>query len=431
MTTLSSPRRSRVSLGRRARAGTARTLRSLEHRNFRLFWTGQLVSLVGTWMADVALAWLVLDLTDSPVMLGVAMTLRFGPTLFLSLFGGVLADRLPKVRIIMATQSVLMLQAFVIAAFTSSGLITITLVYVLALVRGAAQAIDMPTRQAFVFELVGPADVQNAVALNSSLFNGARVVGPAIGGVLVSTVGVAACFWLNAVSFVPVLIALALIRPAEMHPVTRPAKGRVLRQLGEGFRYAVSTPDVALILGMVAVIGTFGYNFTVMLPLLARYAFDSGPVGLGALTSAVGVGSLLAAVFVASGGRPMRRTVLLGAGGFSFALLLLGLAPGQPAALVLLVIVGFFGILFHTSANSRLQLIVPGELRGRVLSMYALLFMGTTPLGSLLVGALAERQGIRVAIGEVAVVCLLGAGVSLLAARRMRRGMPNPLPDLR
>jgi MFS family permease len=221
------------------------------------------------------------------------------------------------------------------------------------------------------------------------------------------------------------------MRPVEMHPVPRPAKGRVLRQLGDGFHYAVSTPDVALILGMVAVIGTFGYNFTVMLPLLARYAFDSGPVGLGALASAVGVGSLLAAVFVASGGRPMRRTVLLGAGGFSLALLLLGLAPGQPAALVLLVVVGFFGILFHTSANSRLQLIVPGELRGRVLSMYALLFLGTTPLGSLLVGALAERQGIRVAIDEVAAVCLLGAGVSLLAARRMRRGVPNPLPDLR
>lgn len=429
MTTLS-PRRLFASLGRRVRARTARTLRSLIHRNFRLFWTGQLVSLVGTWMADVALAWLVLDLTDSPVMLGVAMTLRFGPTLFLSLFGGVLADRLPKGRIIMATQSVQMLQAFTIAALTSSGLITITLVYVLALVRGTAEAIDMPTRQAFVFELVGPADVQNAVALNSTVFNGARIVGPAIGGVLVSTVGVAVCFWLNAVSFVPVLVALALLRPADMHPIPRPAKGRILRQLREGFRYAVNTPDVALILGMVAVIGTFGYNFTVMLPLLARYAFDSGPVGLGALTAAVGVGSLLAAVFVASGGRPMRRTVLLGAGGFSFALLLLGLAPGQPAALVLLVAVGFFGILFHTSANSRLQLIVPGELRGRVLSMYALLFLGTTPLGSLLVGFLAEHQGIRVAICEVAAVCLIGAGVALLAARRMRRGVPNPLPDL-
>lgn len=431
MMTTPLPRRLPASIGRRARARTAQTVRSLGHRNFRLFWTGQLFSLVGTWMADIALAWLVLDLTDSPVMLGVAMTLRFGPTLFLSLFGGVLADRLPKTRILMTTQSVQMLQALTIAALTSTGLITITFVYILALVRGAAEAIDIPTRQSFVFELVGPADIQNAVALNSTLFNAARIVGPAIGGVLVSTVGVAVCFWLNAVSFIPVLIALALLRPADLHPVPRPAKGRIFRQLGEGFRYALSTPDVALILGMVAVIGAFGYNFTVMLPLLARYAFDSGPVGLGALTAAVGVGSLLAAVFVASGGRPTRRMVLLGSGGFSIALLLLGLAPGQTPALVFLVAVGFFGILFHTTANSRLQLIAPGHLRGRVLSMYSLLFIGTTPLGSLLVGALAERQGIRVAIVELAVVCIFGAGVALFAARHMRRGMPNPLPDLR
>src|SRR5665811_680448 len=179
---------------------------------------------------------------------------------FLSLFGGVVADRLPKGRILMGTQSVLMLQAFVIAGLTSSGLITITMVYVLALVRGAAQAIDMPTRQAFVFELVGPADVQNAVALNSAVFNGARIVGPAIGGVLVSTVGVAVCFWLNAVSFAPVLVALALLRSADLHPVARPEQAPLFRQLGEGFAYAARTPDVALILAMVAVIGIFGYN---------------------------------------------------------------------------------------------------------------------------------------------------------------------------
>jgi len=416
--------------GARARRGVAKTLRSLSHRNFRIFWTSQLVSLVGTWMADVALAWLVLDLTDSPVMLGAAMTLRFGPTLVFSLFGGVLADRLPKARILMTTQSVLMLQAFVMAALTSSGHITITLVYLLALVRGTAESLDIPTRQAFVIELVGPADVQNAVALNSSVFNAARIVGPAIGGVLVATVGVAVCFWLNAVSFAPVLVALALLRSADLHPVARPEKAPLFRQLGEGFAYAARTPDVALILAMVAVIGIFGYNFTVMLPLLARYALESGPIGLGALTGAMGVGALTAGVFVAARGRPTRRTVLLGLGGFSVALLLLGLAPGLWPAMALLVVVGFFGILFHTSANSRLQLIVPGQLRGRVLSMYALLFIGSTPLGSLLVGTLAEHQGIRVAIIELSVVCMVGAGLSLWVAVRMRRGIANPLPDL-
>ncbi|MHB0979255.1 MAG: MFS transporter [Thermoleophilia bacterium] len=414
----------------RVRRDVVATSRSLKHRNFRLFWTGQLVSLVGTWMADVALAWLVLDLTGSPVRLGLAMTMRFGPTLVLSLFGGLLADRLPKRSLLVATQSVLMVQAFALAALTSAGAITMSLVYALALVRGVAEAVDIPTRQAFVVEMVGPADVQNAVALNSSQFNVARILGPAVGGVLVSTVGVAVCFWLNAVSFVPVLAAFALLRSADLHPGPRSARAGVVRLLGDGFRYAARTPDVALILGMVAFIGAFGYNFTVMLPLLARYAYGSGPEGLGALTAAMGAGSLCAAVFVASRGRPTRRMVLVGAGGFSVVLFLLALAPGQTMALALLVAVGFFGILFHTGANSRLQLIVPGELRGRVMSMYALLFIGTTPLGSLLVGTLAEHQGIRTAVGEVAAVCLVGAGLSFLVALRMRRGVANPLPDL-
>jgi MFS family permease len=412
------------------RGGFTTTLRSLRHRNFRLFWFGQLVSLTGTWMADVALAWLVLELTDSPVRLGLAMTLRFGPTLAFSLFGGVLADRLPKRRILMTTQSILMLQALAMAVLTSGGWITITLVYALALLRGAAESLDIPTRQAFVIELVGPADVQNAVALNSSQFNVARIVGPAIGGVLVSFVGVAVCFWLNSVSFVPVLVAYSVMRVADLHPVETAPKAPLFRQLGEGFTYAARTPDVALILAIVAVVGTFGYNFTVMLPLLARYALDAGPGGLGALTAAMGVGSLTSAVFVAARGRPTRRTVLLGLGCFSVTLLVLGLAPGLWSALVLLVGVGFFGILFHTTANSRLQLIVPGPLRGRVLSMYALLFLGSTPLGSLIVGVLAEHQGIRVAIVELAAVCVAGSGVSLWVASRMRRRVPNPLPDL-
>ncbi len=358
------------------------------------------------------------------------MTVRFAPTLLFSLFGGVLADRLPKRRILAVAQVVMMLQALTLAVLTSTGLITMGLVYILAFVRGTAEAVDIPTRQAFVLELVGPGDVQNAVALNSTQFNTARIVGPAIGGILVSTVGVAACFWLNAVSFIPVLVSLALMRPGDLHAVPRPHQAHFVRQLGEGFRYAARTPDVALVLGMVAVIGTFGYNFTVMLPLLARYALETGPEGLGALTAAMGVGSVGAAVFVASRGRPTRRAVLVGVGGFSVVLLLLGLAPGRPAALALLVGLGFFGILFHTTANSRLQLIVPGELRGRVMAMYALLFVGTTPIGSMLVGTLAERNGIRVAIVELALVCVVGAVLSLLVALRLRHHGRNPLPNL-
>ena len=381
-------------------------------------------------MADIALAWLVLDLTDSAVRLGLAMTMRFGPSLVFSLFGGVLADRLPKRRILMTTQIVLMVQALAMAVLTSTSLITMTLVYALALVRGVAEAIDIPTRQAFVPELVGPDDVQNAVALNASQFNAARIVGPAIGGVLVSTVGVAVCFWVNGLSFLPVLASLALLRSADLHPVKRAVGAGVLRQVGEGLRYARRTPDVALLLGMVAVVGMFGYNFTVMLPLLARYGLGTGPRGLGALTAAMGVGSLVGAIFVAARGRPTRRSVLTGAGGFSAVLLLLGLAPNEVTAVAVLLVMGFFGILFLTSANSRVQLIVPGELRGRVMSIYALLFIGTTPIGSLIVGSLAARQGIRLTIMELASVCMVGVGVSLLAVLRLRRRVSNPLPDL-
>jgi MFS family permease len=349
--------------------------------------------------------------------------------LLFSLFGGVLADRVPKRRILMVAQSVLLVQALALAVLTSAGTITVTLIFVLAAIRGIAEAAELPTRQAFVMELVGPDDVQNAVALNSTLFNTARIVGPAIGGLIISTMGVAACFWLNTVSFVPVLVALALMRPREFHPVARPRQGPVFRQLGEGIRYAARTPDVALILGLVAVIGTFGYNFTVMLPLLARYAYGTGPQGLGRLTAALGVGSLLAAVYAASRGRPTRRAVLMGAGGFGVALLLVGVAPGEWAAVVMLAGVGLCGILFHTTANSRLQLIVPGELRGRVMSIYVTLFIGTTPIGSLIVGMLAARSGIRIAVVEVACVCLAGVAVGLFFALRMRRRVPNPLTD--
>lgn len=406
------------------------TLRSLHHRNYRLFWGGQLLSLVGTWMADVALAWLVLELTESPLRLGAVMTVRFAPMLLFSLFGGVLADRIPKRRILLVAQSVLLVQALVLASLTSAGAITVTFVFALAAIRGIAEAADLPTRQAFVMELVGPADVQNAVALNSTLFNTARIIGPAIGGVIISTMGVAVCFWLNVVSFVPVLVGLALMRPRELHPVARPRRGPIFRQLGEGVRYATRTPDVALILGLVAVIGTFGYNFTVMLPLLARYAYGTGPQGLGRLTAALGVGSLVAAVYAASRGRPTRRAVLIGAGGFGVALLLVGLAPGEWAGAVLLAGVGLCGIVFHTTANSRLQLIVPGELRGRVMSIYIMLFIGTTPIGSMVVGLLAARSGIQVAIVEVAGVCLAGVAVGLLFALRLRRRVPNPLNDV-
>ncbi len=405
--------------------GVSQGFRSLRYRNYKLFFFGQLVSLAGTWMQEVAQAWLILKLTDSPLALGVAMTIRFTPMLVLALFSGLLADRLPKRRLLLISQSVMLAQAVCMAVLTATGVIQLLHIYLLSAVRGLADALDGPVRQSIVVEMVGPKDVGNAVALNSTLFNAARVIGPAIGGVVVATVGITACFVVNSVSFLAVLAALVAMRPGEFYAVPSVPSGSFRRQLGDGFRYAVATPDVALILLLVTAIGTFGYNWQTVLPLLAKYGLHSGPGGLGALTAALGMGSLLAAVFAAYRGPTAKRVFLSAASVFSVLLLLVALSPWQPLTLVLLVATGFSGILFHIAANSRLQLTVPNELRGRVMSMYSLLFVGTTPIGSFLVGTLAQRQGIRPAIVELSALCGLGvlAGVAFAfrARRRSRR----------
>lgn len=400
--------------------------RSLRTRNYRLYFLGQLVSLAGTWMQEVAQAWLVLRLTDSPLALGLTVTIRFAPTLFLALLGGLLADRVPKRRVLMLTQTVMLAQAVVMTILTAAGLITFLHICLLSAVRGVADALDVPARQSMVVELVGPADVGNAVGLNSSLFNLARIVGPALGGIVVASLGVAVCFFINSVSFLAVLVALALMRTNELHAVARPAAGRVRTQLAEGIRFAVGTPQVVTILVLVAAIGTFGYNFQVILPLMAKYALGTGPAGLGALTSALGAGSLLAGLTAAHRTSVSQRVFLGGAAGFSLMLLLVGLSSSMPVTLGLLAGAGFCGILFHTAANTRLQLIVPDQLRGRVLSIYFLLFLGTTPLGSLLAGTLAEQRGVQETVVVLALLCAIGVGVGLLLALRTRRERLRP-----
>lgn len=402
------------------------TFHSLGGRNYRLFFFGQLVSLAGTWMQEVAQAWLVLRLTDSPLALGLTVTLRFAPTLFLALFGGVLADRVPKRRVLLVTQSVMLVQAVAMTVLTATGAITLLHIYLLSVVRGLADSFDVPARHAMVVELVGPDQVGNAVGLNSSLFNLARVVGPALGGIVVATMGVASCFLINSVSFLAVLLALALMRPREFFSVPAPPAGRVWAQLGEGIRYAAGTPQVVVILVLVASIGTFGYNWQVLLPLVAKYLLGTGPAGLGILTAALGVGSLVAGLAAAYRTRVAQRVFLSAAGGFCLLLLLVGLSSSLPVTLLLLVGAGFCGVLFHTAANTRLQLVVPDQLRGRVMSIYLLLFMGTTPLGSLLAGALAERQGVSRTIVILALLSGLGVAGGFVIALRVHRTSLRP-----
>ena len=409
---------------RASRPPLKQTFRALRNPNYRLFWIGQVISMVGTWMQRIGQAWLVLRLTNSPLALGIVTACQTLPVLLLALFGGVLADRMPKRRVLSITQTTMLIQASVLAILTAGGWIHLFHLYILAAILGAASALDNPTRQAFVKEMVGPDDVPNAVALNSIVMNTARLVGPALGGITIAAIGVAGCFTLNAVSFLGAIGALLLMRPERFYEIVSPPRGKMFAQIGEGLRYVVRTPDIALVMLLMAVIGTFGYNFTVLLPLIAQYVLHAGPIGFGTLTSAMAIGSLIAAFGIAYSGRVTQRTLLTGAAGFSALLLCLALTSIWVVTIVVLVALGLFSIVFTTTANSRLQILTPPQLRGRVMSLYTMLFLGSTPIGSVVLGTLAQHQGVQVAVGEVAVICGLGTIAGVLYIRRHRAAPP-------
>jgi len=411
--------------GRAPRPPLKQAFRALQNPNYRLFWFGQVISMVGTWMQRIGQAWLVLRLTNSPLALGIVTACQTLPVLLLALFGGVIADRMPKRRVLVITQGIMLVQASVLAVLTAGGWIHLIDLYIL----GTASALDNPTRQAFVKEMVGPEDVPNAVALNSIVMNTARLVGPALGGLTIAAIGVAGCFTLNAVSFLGAIGALLLMRPDRFYEVLSPARGKMFAQIGEGLHYVVRTPDIALVMLLMGVIGTFGYNFTVLLPLIAQYVLHAGPIGFGALTSAMAVGSLIAAFGIAYSGRVTQRTLLTGAAGFSVLLLCLALTSIWAVTIAVLVALGLFSIVFTTTANSRLQILTPPQLRGRVMSLYTMLFLGSTPIGSLVLGTLAQRQGVQVAVGEVAVLCGLGTIGGLLYIRHHRASSPAPMNE--
>jgi len=397
----------------------SRTFESLAIFKYRVFWLGQLVSVSGTWMQSTAQAWLVLKMTNSPLALGTVTMLQFLPVTVLTLFGGVLADRLPKRKVVFCTQTVAALQALLLAVLVLTNTVQLWQIYALALLLGVVNAFDNPTRQAFVVELVGKEHLQNAIALNSSLFNSARVIGPAIGGIVITAVGIGQAFLFNGLSFIPLIVGLLFLRPGQFYAVPQPQRGNMFRQLAAGVRYAAGTPEVLLILMTMAVMGTFGYNFNTILPLIAKYVLHAGAFGLGILTSALGIGSLIAALGVASARRTSHAVLLGAAALFSVVLTLVGLSPWLPLTLALLVLLGAASIVFSASANTRLQLTTPPELRGRVMSLYFLLFAGTTPIGGFLVGVLATRMGVGATTVLFGAICLLGVAGASLFARRM------------
>ncbi|HET7676561.1 MAG TPA: MFS transporter [Candidatus Limnocylindrales bacterium] len=399
-----------------------RALSAFRHRNFRLFWSGQLVSLVGTWMQQVAQGWLVLELTGDPLALGITAACQFLPVLAFGLFGGVLADALPKRRTLVAAQAGALALALALGILTGSGLVQVWQVWLLAALLGLVNAIEMPVRQAFVMEMVGREDVANAVALNSAVFNGSRIVGPALAGLLIAAAGIAVCFFVNAASYVAVMIGLLLMRDEELRATASARFERTMRgvggQLAEGLRYVRDTPIVRLSILLLGFVATVGMNFSVLMPVLVRVELHGSAETYGFLLAASGVGSLAAAVGIALGMRPTPRLLVTGAGVFGAALLGVALSRSVPLTLVLMVLLGWGVIALAATTNTLIQLNVPDVLRGRVMSVYTTVFAGSTPIGGVFAGSVAAAAGVPLALGLGG---LLALGAAAVAATRLPR----------
>jgi MFS family permease len=413
--------------GSRASFPLARGFSSLRIYNYRLYWFGQLISLVGTWMQRLAQAWLVLRLTNSPFALGTVTMLQFLPVTLFSLYGGVLADRFPKRRLLLTTQSLATVQAIVLAALTAMGLIRLWEIYILAAILGLSDAFDSPTRQAFPVELVGRDEVANAIALNSTLFNMSRILGPSLGGIAIATIGIAGCFWLNALSFLGAIGSLLLMRPERFFAVPKRQRGSTRELLAGGLSYSRRTPRVFVLLLVLFFLGTFCFNFGTILPLLSRFTLHSGSTGYGFLYASLGAGSVLAALFLAYGRRQTHRTVFVSGAAFVAMFALVGISHLFALSIVLLLLTGMCSLTYSAATQTRLQVIVPDELRGRVMSLYTLLFQGSTPVGSFFVGTIAERWNVEVAMEVSAAI----AGMGLLGAwiYQRRHSPPSEVPD--
>jgi MFS family permease len=398
----------------------ARGFHALKVRNYRLFITGQIISISGRWMQTTAQAWLVLRLSNSPFALGLVTTLQFLPVMLLALYGGVLADRLPKRRTMLVTQSLLLAQATIFGLLVASETVQLWHIYVLAAMQGCVQAIDTPVRQAFVAEMVGREELTNAIALNSMTFNSGRIIGPALAGFLIARFGVAPALLLNAASYAAVLVALLRMDERALFTAVVVPSGSAWQRLKQGLSYARHTPQVLAILIVVAALGTFGYNFTTILPLIADYVLHTDAQGFGALSSFLGIGSLVTAISTAYVKQVTMRRLLLGAAAFTLLLALTAITPVFAVSALLLTALGAAAIVFSTSANTLLQLAVPDELRGRVMSLQVLLMMGSTPIGAFAIGLLSEKVGVPAAILTCASLCLLGVLVGLRYYRTHR-----------
>jgi MFS family permease len=406
---------------------TQRTFRSLRIRNYRLFFFGQLVSVSGTWMQQLAQDWLVLRLTNRPLPVGITTALQFAPILLLGIWGGLVADRIDKRRLLLATQGVMGALALALGVLTLTGAVRLWMIYLLALLLGCATSFDMPARQAFVTEMVGPDHLSNAVGLNSAVFNSARIIGPAAAGVLIGVMGIAPAFLINAVSYLAVITSLLLMQPGELH--RQPPLERSRGQVRDGLRYVWATPTLRSTILLMGVVATLGLNFRVALPLLARFTFHGGPSLYGLLASMMACGSVIGALATASRARPTRALLLWSVTIFGVTSLLAAVARSPLLAAIALVPVGFSSIAWMSTANSTVQLGSTAEMRGRVMSIYGLLFLGSAPLGAMLVGWLSERYGPSSSLLLAGVTSLAAAAVAALADLRARRRGLRLHPD--
>ncbi len=399
-------------------AGASRqTFASLANLNFRRYFAGQAVSLIGTWMQTVAQSWLVLQLTGSGTALGLVIALQTLPVLLLGPYGGVVADRVDKRRLMIALQSMMGLLALVLGLLTVSGQVRLWQVYLLAVLLGLNNCFENPARQAFVLEMVGPAHLRNAVSLNSVLVNAARAIGPAVAGLIIATGGTGVCFLINAASFVAVVFSLTTLNTAELQPAPPASRGR--GQLREGLRYVRRTPELAVPLAMMGLIGCLAYEFSVTLPVVAKQTFGGGAQVYGFMTAAMGLGAVVGGLWVAARGRVGIRALVRSAAVFGAVIAAAALAPTLPLELLALTLVGAASVGFLAKGNSSLQLAASPGMRGRVMALWAVAFLGSTPIGGPIAGAVSEQFGGRAGLALGAAACLLAAALGGLVLRRL------------
>ncbi len=392
------------------------TFSSLKIRNYRLYFIGQAISLIGTWMQTIGQSWLVLKLTGSGTALGLVAAFQFLPILLLGPWGGVIADRFSKRKLLYFTQTASGILALILGILVATNSVQLWMVYTLALALGLVNTIDNPTRQVFVTEMVGKDHLSNALSLNSVEINLARVIGPAIAGALIATIGLAPCFIINAASYIPVVIVLFLMRKNELHH--SPLAARVKGQLLEGFKYIKSSPLLRTILLMMAIIGTLTYEFTVILPLFAQFTFHGNAGTYALLTSSVGLGSALGGLFIASRRKIAPFMLVNAAFLFGIVILLTAIAPNLILAILALVLVGIFSINFLSLGNTMLQLESAPVMRGRIMALWTVAFLGSTPIGGPIIGLIGEHAGPRWGLAVGGAAAIIAAAIGALTLKK-------------